>query len=66
MDDRKELNELIEQVATPDEIAGRMRNIADRPGCLPEMREFINEMLRQYAAEQALGDDARDPAHDVC
>ena len=58
MDDRKELIELIEQVTTPNEIARRMRNIADRSDCLPEMREFINEMLREYAAEQALGNDA--------
>ena len=58
MDDRKELIELIEQVVTPDEIARCMRNIADRPGCLPEMREFIYEMLGEYAAEQALGNDA--------
>lgn len=62
MDDRKEL---IEQVTTPEEIARRMRNISDRSGCTLAMREFIEEMLRAYAAEQALSDDARGPAHDV-
>ena len=55
-----ELLDLLCQLVPPYEIARRMRALAARPNCEPDVREYLTRALADYDAEQLTQPSAPD------